>query len=286
EEIKMTSAFFNDKKVETFKHVGFGYVPEMKQQQNSGFDSSDWLAMEKFPPLFPEIDNLDYTCADSEENNRPLSSHQASCDESVNGDDLIKMNKTDAQTENSAKRLPTVKKSFQCDQCKKIFLRKANLTRHTRIHTGERPFKCMVCEKSFNDSSDLKKHSRIHTGDRPFKCRVCDRSFKQSSHLVNHTRIHTGDSPHKCKICKKTFTQNIHLKLHTRIHTGERPYKCKTCKKTFIQNNGLKEHTRIHTGERPFMCKICDMSFSRKIYLNRHLNCRSHFLKQAQRLLT
>uniref|UniRef100_UPI00214880E8 hypothetical protein n=1 Tax=Endozoicomonas sp. ONNA2 TaxID=2828741 RepID=UPI00214880E8 len=107
EEIKMTSAFFNDKKVQTFEPVSFGYVSEVmkQQQQNSGFDSFNWLETDKLPSLFPEIDDLDCTSKDSEASNRPLFSHQVNCDETGNGDICteIKMNEPDAQTENSAK---------------------------------------------------------------------------------------------------------------------------------------------------------------------------------------
>ncbi|WP_257264734.1 hypothetical protein [Endozoicomonas sp. ONNA2] len=103
EEINKASAFFNDKKVETFKHVGFGYVSEMmEQQQNSGFDSSNWLEKDKFTPLFPEMDDLDCTFKDSEGNNRPLSSQHENYDESGNGENFteIQMNEPDARTGN------------------------------------------------------------------------------------------------------------------------------------------------------------------------------------------
>ncbi len=317
EEIIMTSAFFNDKKVETFKHLGFGYVSQMmEQQQNSGFDSSHWSETDKLPSLFPEIDDLAYTCADSEVSNRPLSSHRENCDEFGNGDIFteMQMNEPDARAENSAKVLPTAKKPFQCDQCKKTFSQKVHLTRHIRIHTGERPFKCKICDKGFIQSSELKHHTYIHTGDRPYKCRVCEKSFNLPSLLINHSRTHIGERPYKCRVCEKSFYQPRQLLIHSRIHTGERPFKCRVCEmsfkqsghlinhtrthigerpykcndcgKRFTQKFSLKQHTRIHTGESLFTCEVCETSFVFKSSLKRHFNSKSHLLKQTQRLST
>ncbi|WP_257263043.1 C2H2-type zinc finger protein, partial [Endozoicomonas sp. ONNA2] len=247
------------KKVQALDPVGVGYVSEMmKQQQNSGFDSSSWSETGKLAPLFPEIDDLDCAFEDNEGSNRPLSLQQENCDESGNGDIFTEtqINEPDAQTENAAKVLPTVKKSFQCDQCKKIFSLKRNLKRHILTHTGEKPFKCTVCDKSFNQPDNLKTHVRIHTGERPYKCEVCH----------------------------KSFIRRYVLKKHVRIHTGAKPFKCKVCDKGFIQSSGLKKHAYLHTGDRPYKCEVCKKSYPFKNSLNRHLKSQGHLLKQTQLL--
>ena len=289
-EIGMENPFFYGKKVQIFELTGSGYVTE-PIEQNGVFDSSIWSEMEKIPPLFPEIDDLDYTSADagSEGNKRPLSSHHDNCDESGNSGIFTekKMNEPDEQTENSTEVLRSVKKSFQCEYCEKSFRLKNTLTIHIRTHTGDRPYKCKVCEKSFNQSINLIKHTRTHTGDRPYKCRVCEKSFNQSCNLIRHTRTHTGNRPYKCKVCEKSFIQSSNLINHTRTHTGDRPYKCELCEKSFIQSSNLINHTRTtHTGDRPYKCELCETSFALKSTLTRHSKSQRHLRKQAQLLTT
>ena len=261
------------------------------------FDTPIWKEAQKIPPLFPGIDDLDFTSEDSEGNKLQISSYHGNCDESGNGITAqnlvknisetsrqpskinnkinkklpkngflpsnfeqfqIKMNEPDAQIENSTKVLHSVNNPFQCNQCKKSFSRKSYLRIHTRMHNGKKPYECKVCEKSFNYPGELVKHTRIHTGVKPYKCEVCEKGFKQIGSLIKHTRTHSDN----------------------------RPFKCNECNKSFIQNSDLIKHTRTHSGEKPYKCEVCETGFALKSNLARHRKTRRHLLKQQAQLLS
>lgn len=105
---------------------------------------------------------------------------------------------------------------FVCDQCPMSYLRKSNLDRHMRTHTGEKPYACSHCSKCFCSNGMLRKHLLTHTLERPFQCDVCGKRCALRSNLDVHMRIHSSDRRFSCSICGQRFNHKNSLQGHLR----------------------------------------------------------------------
>ena len=57
--------------------------------------------------------------------------------------------------------------------CNGRFVRRDELTRHARTHTGQKTFQCPICMQCFSRSDHRRTHMRTHTGEKPYKCTQC-----------------------------------------------------------------------------------------------------------------
>ncbi|KAK3708507.1 hypothetical protein RRG08_067182 [Elysia crispata] len=105
---------------------------------------------------------------------------------------------------------------FVCDQCPMSYLRKANLERHMRTHTGEKPYACSHCSKRFRSNGMLRKHLLTHTQERPFQCEVCGKRCALRSNLAVHMRVHSSQRLFSCTICNQSFNHKNSLQGHMR----------------------------------------------------------------------
>ena len=92
--------------------------------------------------------------------------------------------KANAVPQEPSKKLAKLDK--HCPTCGKTFMKRSQMERHIRIHTGERPFACSVCKKAFNQKNALQKHMLKHSGERPHVCPFCAYAFTQKGNLKTH----------------------------------------------------------------------------------------------------
>ncbi|XP_055325589.1 zinc finger protein 260-like isoform X2 [Sitodiplosis mosellana] len=215
--------------------------------------------------------------------------------------------KTDEITEEKTENINKVKneiseiqtKSYQCDNCDRIFSRKTHLRRHMTIHTDERAFACTSCDKKFRRADHLKIHQNYHAKVKLHTCQQCQRSFGRKEHLrrhilnrhtvktfactdcdyvaktakeLNHHRRKShSEVSFKCKTCDGKFTSKSELTEHIKTHSNEeRPFLCSECGMRFIRNDYLLIHMRRHTGEKPYKCRFCESAFPRSTDLRVH----------------
>ncbi|KAI0005143.1 hypothetical protein BJV74DRAFT_807222 [Russula compacta] len=112
-----------------------------------------------------------------------------------------------------------------CTRCGKVFSRKADCNRHSRLHDGIRPHLCEVagCGKRFAQYTALKTHLNVHTGSKPFKCDFtgCKSAFGDPSSCARHRReIHSPVKPFKCDFpgCTSRIRRSSAFKTHLKKH--------------------------------------------------------------------
>lgn len=84
-----------------------------------------------------------------------------------------------------------LKRTYDCDICRKRFLYRNPLKRHLITHTDSRPLKCDLCSNTYRDATDLRRHKRVHgIGEKKIECTLCDKRFYEGKELRHHVRIH------------------------------------------------------------------------------------------------
>ncbi|KAI2656245.1 Zinc finger protein 568 [Labeo rohita] len=94
------------------------------------------------------------------------------------------------QTSTEQPEKPQENKSFECEQCGKVFPKAFSLFRHKRVHSVMKQHCCEKCGKKFSQLRALETHLRKHTQKfekKKFPCSTCGKSFKD---LAAHERVH------------------------------------------------------------------------------------------------
>lgn len=135
-----------------------------------------------------------------------------------------------------------------------------NLRQHIGRHAPD--LRCPACPRTFSVRADLVKHSAVHSDRKSFHCNApgCSHSAKSLQTLRKHQKVHRSEKPFKCNECMFSCKLSSNLKRHQRVHSKEKPYACPHCQyKTGNQEN-LRKHiltSKKHQGLPVYCCDAC-----------------------------
>jgi hypothetical protein len=132
-----------------------------------------------------------------------------------------------------------------CQVCGKGFTTKANLSRHSSVHSKARPFKCVDrCNKSYTTSSHVSQHKKAAHEGVKYECDECGRRFGDKSNMVKHYKnVHLEEKHFKCSKCGVQFSLKQNLVQHMKtVHEKVRAFKCEHCGKSFGFASDRKKH--------------------------------------------
>ncbi|XP_061634529.1 oocyte zinc finger protein XlCOF6-like [Phyllopteryx taeniolatus] len=224
---------------------------------------------------------------------------------SISDTDDVMADTSDNDHGNDSKE-PVETKKLKCSECGEMFVRKEDLERHAKTHTGEKPLNSAVVTKPFNTVKS-------------FTCSVCMTSFPSRDCLISHIRAHTEEKPLASTSSSQQVTTQADGQRGEDVQsradrlapitdmddmTGNssdsdhndgakepletnKKFKCSECGEMFVHKADLDRHAKTHTGENPlnstvvikpsftfkyFSCSVCRKSFTSRESLTTHVS--------------
>ncbi|XP_069834871.1 zinc finger protein 34-like [Dendropsophus ebraccatus] len=92
-------------------------------------------------------------------------------------------------------RAHSKRKTPQCSECGKYFLKKAHLVAHQSSHMAPSPVDCPVCGETFYSASQLSNHRKSHRHKKTFMCHQCGQNWPDKAKLYLDQRRHVREKP-------------------------------------------------------------------------------------------
>lgn len=166
---------------------------------------------------------------------------------------------------------------FECEHCKKQFVRRAHVLRHIAQKgcdgSGVKMFPCEICNATFSRKDNLIVHLRLqHINKNNFHCKHCTYHTKNFSKLIIHTqKTHLEPKNYfECDHCSKVTSSRAAMAKHLEIH-GEKKYECDVCGYATYTIEVIRRHVLVHVEDKPYKCAICGQSYIQRAQLQRHL---------------
>ncbi|XP_057660548.1 uncharacterized protein LOC130896435 [Diorhabda carinulata] len=178
----------------------------------------------------------------------------------------------------------TIRK-YHCKICGVAVLGKENIMKHAaELHNGQGAYQCQFCKKFFLRLNYLEMHRTYGCSSNPHRsrplCDFCGQKFCQPQKLRIHIkRMHSDLSEvlkeFQCKSCLKVLGSRAALQRHSKeVHQKqtETNCSCSICGKSFQNKSNLKIHMLTHSGIKPFKCvtETCKAAFTTKQCLQFH----------------
>lgn len=178
----------------------------------------------------------------------------------------------------------TIRK-YHCKICGIAILGKENIMRHaSEMHDGKGAYQCQYCKKFFLRLNYLDMHRTYGCKLNPRRsrplCDLCGKKFCQPQKLKVHIRRMHSDidevlKEFQCKSCLKLLGSRAALQRHLKeVHNKDQNIAatCDRCGKTFQNKSNLKIHMLTHSGVKPFRCieNGCMAAFTTKQCLQFH----------------
>ncbi|XP_059616227.1 uncharacterized protein LOC132261432 [Phlebotomus argentipes] len=177
----------------------------------------------------------------------------------------------------------TIRK-YHCKVCSIAVLGKENIMKHAaQMHDGKGAYQCQFCKKFFLRLNYLEMHRTYGCSANPQRarplCDFCGRKFCQPQKLKVHIkRMHSDMADvlrdFQCKLCSKLLGSRAALQRHSKeVHSrNSAVVSCPRCQKLFQNRSNLKIHMLTHSGVRPFKCSEneCNAAFTTKQCLQFH----------------
>ncbi|KAJ8941341.1 hypothetical protein NQ318_004785 [Aromia moschata] len=156
-------------------------------------------------------------------------------------------------------------RKYHCKVCGVAVLGKENIMKHAaELHNGQGAYQCQFCKKFFLRLNYLEMHRTYGCSANPHRsrplCDFCGKKFCQPQKLKMHIkRMHSDFSEvlreFQCKSCLKILGSRAALQRHLKeVHQKqvEDACSCSRCGKRFQNKSNLKIHMLTHSGIKPF----------------------------------